>query len=89
VSFCHHLASVVCRLSSVNFSHFNLLREDWNVKVFGWQQLHRWQKKSGRQSHDKKWAKKIILVKYKHHLKLLLNKQLSFSFWDGSKDSDL
>jgi hypothetical protein len=28
VSFCHHLASVVCRLSSVNFSHFNLLRED-------------------------------------------------------------
>jgi hypothetical protein len=27
VNFCHHLASVVCRLSSVNFSHFNLL---WN-----------------------------------------------------------
>ena len=25
VSFCHHLASVVCRPSSVNFSHFNLL----------------------------------------------------------------
>jgi hypothetical protein len=25
VSFCHHLASVVRRLSSVNFSHFNLL----------------------------------------------------------------
>jgi hypothetical protein len=25
VSFCHHLASVVLRLSSVNFSHFNLL----------------------------------------------------------------
>jgi hypothetical protein len=28
VSFCHHLASVVCCLSSVNFSHFNLLL--WN-----------------------------------------------------------
>jgi hypothetical protein len=25
VSFCHHLASVVRRLSSINFSHFNLL----------------------------------------------------------------
>ena len=25
VSFCHHLASVVRRLSSVIFSHFNLL----------------------------------------------------------------
>jgi hypothetical protein len=25
VIFCHHLASVVRRLSSVNFSHFNLL----------------------------------------------------------------
>jgi hypothetical protein len=25
VSFCHHLASVVRYLSSVNFSHFNLL----------------------------------------------------------------
>jgi hypothetical protein len=25
VSFCHHLASVIHRLSSVNFSHFNLL----------------------------------------------------------------
>jgi hypothetical protein len=25
VSFCHHLASVVCRPSSVNFSHFNLI----------------------------------------------------------------
>jgi hypothetical protein len=25
VSFCHHLASIVRRLSSVNFSHFNLL----------------------------------------------------------------
>jgi hypothetical protein len=25
VSFCHHLMSVVRRLSSVNFSHFNLL----------------------------------------------------------------
>ena len=28
VSFCHHLASVVRRLSSINFSHFNLLL--WN-----------------------------------------------------------
>jgi hypothetical protein len=28
VSFCHHLASDVCRPSSVNFSHFNLLL--WN-----------------------------------------------------------
>ena len=28
VSFCHHLASVVRRLSSVNFSYFNLLL--WN-----------------------------------------------------------
>ena len=28
VSFCHHLASVVRRLSFVNFSHFNLLL--WN-----------------------------------------------------------
>jgi hypothetical protein len=28
VSFCHHLASVVHRLSSVNVSHFNLLL--WN-----------------------------------------------------------
>jgi hypothetical protein len=26
VSFYHHLAPVVCRLSSVYFSHFNLLR---------------------------------------------------------------
>ena len=25
VNYCHHLASVVCRLSSVNFSHFKLL----------------------------------------------------------------
>jgi hypothetical protein len=25
VSFCHHLVSIVRRLSSVNFSHFNLL----------------------------------------------------------------
>jgi hypothetical protein len=25
VSFCHHLASVVCCPSSINFSHFNLL----------------------------------------------------------------
>ena len=24
VSFCHHLASVVCRMLSVKFSHFNL-----------------------------------------------------------------
>jgi len=30
VSFCHHLASVVCRPSSVNFSHFNLL---WNLSA--------------------------------------------------------
>ena len=28
VSFCHHLASVVCCLSSVKFSHFNFLL--WN-----------------------------------------------------------
>ena len=28
VSFCHHLASVVRRLSSINFSHFDLLL--WN-----------------------------------------------------------
>jgi hypothetical protein len=25
VSFCHRLASIVCHLTSVNFSHFNLL----------------------------------------------------------------
>jgi hypothetical protein len=25
VSFCHHFTSVICRLSSVNFSHLNLL----------------------------------------------------------------
>jgi hypothetical protein len=25
VNYCHHLASVVCCLSSVNFSHFKLL----------------------------------------------------------------
>ena len=31
VSFCHHLASVVRRLSSVNFSHFNLLL--WNLSA--------------------------------------------------------
>ena len=34
VNYCHHLASVVCRLSSVNFSHFKLLLRnhlaDWN-----------------------------------------------------------
>ena len=30
VSFCHHLASIVRGLSSVNFSHFNLLL--WNLK---------------------------------------------------------
>ena len=28
VSFCYHLASVVCRPSSINFSHFNILL--WN-----------------------------------------------------------
>ena len=31
MSFCHHLASVVRRLSSVNFSHFNLLL--WNLSA--------------------------------------------------------
>ena len=33
VSFCHHLASVVRRLSSVNFSHFNFLgrKHLWQV----------------------------------------------------------
>ena len=31
VSFCHHLTSVVRRLSSVHFSHFNLLL--WNPSV--------------------------------------------------------
>ena len=34
VNYCHHLASVVCHLSSVNFSHFKLLLRnhwaDWN-----------------------------------------------------------
>ena len=34
VNYCHHLASVVCCLSSVNFSHFKLLLRnhwaDWN-----------------------------------------------------------
>ena len=34
VNYCHHLASVVCRLSSVKFSHFKLLLRnhlaDWN-----------------------------------------------------------
>jgi hypothetical protein len=34
VNYCHSLASVVCRLSSVNFSHFKLLLRnhfaDWN-----------------------------------------------------------
>jgi hypothetical protein len=34
VNYCHHLASVVCRLSSVHFSHFKLLLRnhlaDWN-----------------------------------------------------------
>ena len=34
VNYCHHLVSVVCRLSSVNFSHFKLLLRnhlaDWN-----------------------------------------------------------
>jgi hypothetical protein len=34
VNYCHHLASVVCSLSSVNFSHFKLLLRnhlaDWN-----------------------------------------------------------
>ena len=34
VSFCHHLASVVCRPSSVNFSHFNLLL--WNLSQMNW-----------------------------------------------------
>ena len=30
VNYCHHLASVVCCLSSVNFSHFKLLlRNHW------------------------------------------------------------
>jgi hypothetical protein len=33
VSFCHHLASVVRRLSSVIFSHFNLLL--WNPSAKG------------------------------------------------------
>ena len=34
VNYCHHVASVVCCLSSVNFSHFKLLLRnhlaDWN-----------------------------------------------------------
>ena len=29
VNYCHHLASVICCLSSVNFSHFKLLRNHW------------------------------------------------------------
>ena len=34
VNYCHHLASVICCLSSVNFSHFKLLLQNqwanWN-----------------------------------------------------------
>jgi hypothetical protein len=32
MSFCHHLVSVICRLSSVYFSHFNLLQKSTNQK---------------------------------------------------------
>jgi hypothetical protein len=38
VNYCHHLASVVCRPSSVNFSHFKLLlRNHWA----NWNQISR------------------------------------------------
>jgi hypothetical protein len=34
VNYCHHLASVVCCLSSVNFSHFKLLlRNHWAISL--------------------------------------------------------